>query len=58
MSLLALLQDDKLHQEASQTNLNNLFFKGKIFSKKVASLDFIIVHLEILDTSKLTTKNL
>jgi len=34
MFLLALLQDDKLEQEASQTNLDNLFFKGKTFLKK------------------------
>jgi len=27
MSLLALLQDDKLEQKVSQTDLDNLFFK-------------------------------
>ena len=58
MSLLALLQDDKLEQKVSQTNLDNLFFNGKTFSKKVISLDSIIVPLEISDTSELTTKNL
>ena len=58
MSLLTLLLDDKLEQEVSQTDLDNLFFKGKIFSKKVTTLDSIIVPLEILDTSELTTKNL
>ena len=34
MSLLALLQDDKLEQEVSQTDLDNIFFKEKTFSKK------------------------
>jgi len=58
MSLLALLLDDKLDQVVSQTNLDNLFFKEKTFSKKVTSLDSIIVSLEILDSSKLITKNL
>jgi len=58
MSLLALLQDDKLEQEVSQTDLDNLFFKGKILSKKVISLHSIIVSLEILDTYELTTNNL
>ena len=58
MSLLALLQDDQLEQEVSQIDLDNLFFKGKTFSKKVASLDSIIVSLEISDNSELTIKNL
>jgi len=58
MSLLVLLQEDKLEQEVSQTDLDNLFFKGKIFSKKVASLDSIIIPLEISDTFELTTRNL
>ena len=58
MSLLAWLQDGKLEQEVSQTDLKNLFFKRKTFSKKVTSLDSIIVLLEILDTLELTTKNI
>ena len=58
MSLLALLRDDKLEQEISQIDLDNLFFKGKTFSKKVTSLDSIIVFLEISDTSELIIKNL
>ena len=58
MSLLTLLQDNKLEQEVSQIDLNKLFFKEKTFSKKVTSLDSIIVSLEILDTFELTTKNL
>ena len=58
MSLLALLQDDKLEQEVLQTDLDNLFSKEFFFSKKVTSLDSIIVSLEIWDTSELTTKNL
>ena len=34
MSLLTLLLDDKLEQEVSQTNLDNLFFKEKHFYRK------------------------